>query len=94
MNLALIDNNVANLSKAKEAIKDDCVTEIYPMDVSKINEWKDLKGKVEEKFKSVDFLMLNAGIGLKSGWEDVEYFHKVMNTLSSPLFMTPSLVDC
>lgn len=25
----------------------------------------------------VSFLMLNAAIGLKSGWEDVEYFHKV-----------------
>lgn len=80
MNIALVDNNLTNLSKAKESFTDDSQTEIYPMDVSKIDEWKDLQGKVEEKFKRVDFLMLNAGIGLKSGWEDVEYFHKVMNT--------------
>ena len=91
MNLALIDNNAANLSKAKESFQHGSETETYTMDVSKIDEWKDLKGKIEKKFKSVDFVMLNAGIGLKSGWEDVEYFHKVINTLFPPLLMTDFL---
>ena len=47
------------------------------MDVSKIDEWSDLRAKVEMDFGQVSFLMLNAGIGPKSGWEDTEYFHKV-----------------
>ena len=47
------------------------------MDVSKLDEWSDLRVKVEMDFGLVQFLMLNAGIGLKSGWEDVEYFQKV-----------------
>lgn len=47
------------------------------MDVSKIDEWSDLRSKVEMNFGQVNFLMLNAGIGVKSGWDDVEYFHTV-----------------
>lgn len=27
----------------------------------------------------VDLLALNAGIGLKGGWEDAAYFHKIMD---------------
>ena len=47
------------------------------MDVGKIEEWSDLRAKVEMDFGQLSFLMLNAGIGLNSGWEDTEYFHKV-----------------
>ncbi len=47
------------------------------MDVSKIDEWSDLRAKVDMDFGQVNFLMMNEGIGLKSGWEDIEYFHKV-----------------
>lgn len=47
------------------------------MDVSKIDEWSDLRAKVEMDFGQVNLLMLNAGIGTKSGWEDVGYFHTV-----------------
>ena len=83
MNLALVDINEKNLLEAKEIFVNDnndnngTKTEIYVMDVSKIEEWKALKEKVEARFGGVDFLMLNAGIGLKGGWEEVEYFHKV-----------------
>jgi len=44
---------------------------------ARIDEWSDLRAKVEMDFGQMNFLMLNAGIGLKSGWEDVAYFHKV-----------------
>ncbi|KAL9122190.1 MAG: hypothetical protein Q9187_001255 [Circinaria calcarea] len=80
MNLALVDNNITNLSTAKECLQGDGETEIYPMDVSKLDEWNALKAKVEKRFKGVDLLMLNAGLGIKSGWEDVEYFHTIMDT--------------
>ena len=80
MKLALIDISAHNLSSAKESLGTDPLTETYSVDVSKIEEWRELKSKVEKSFGGVDFLMLNAGIGPKGGWEDVEYFHKIMDT--------------
>ena len=80
MKLALVDINAQPLSSAKESIGIDPQIETYLMDVSKIEEWRELKSKVEKNFGGVDFLMLNAGIGARSGWEDVEYFHKIMDT--------------
>ncbi|MCJ1371913.1 hypothetical protein MMC20_003133 [Loxospora ochrophaea] len=90
MKLALVDNNTAHLSQAQKELSSRSIpdsstassadTEAYPLDVSQLSQWQDLKGKVEAKFGGVDFLMLNAGIGLKSGWEDVEYFQKIMST--------------
>ena len=77
MKLALVDNDPQKLSKARDVFKESSETETYAIDVSKIDEWKDLKTKVDKSFGHVDFLMLNAGIGLKSGWEDTGYFHKV-----------------
>lgn len=78
MKLALVDNNVPSLSEARSSFSKNGVdARIYSMDVSKIDEWSDLRAKVEMDFGQVNFLMLNAGIGLKSGWEDNEYFHKV-----------------
>ncbi|KAI9872153.1 MAG: hypothetical protein M1830_002019, partial [Pleopsidium flavum] len=74
MKLALVDNNTQLLSEAKNQLSGD--TETYPVDVSKIEEWRELR----EKVGKVDFLMLNAGIGVKGGWDDIEYFHKIMDT--------------
>lgn len=78
MNLALVDNNKSLLAQAKEKLSaTGSITESYEMDVSKIEQWEDLREKVNKQFNGVDLLMLNAGIGLKSGWSDQEYFHKV-----------------
>ena len=78
MNLALIDNNRGALAHAKSMFgKDEAKTEDYVMDVSQPNEWKDLRPKVESTFGSVDFLMLNAGIGPKGEWDDMMYFQRV-----------------
>ena len=77
MKLALVDRNTEALSEARSQFKSGSDIQTYAMDVSKIGEWGDLRAKVEMDFGQVTFLMLNAGIGLKSGWEDTEYFHKV-----------------
>ncbi|KAI4127781.1 MAG: hypothetical protein LQ347_004459, partial [Umbilicaria vellea] len=50
MNLALVDNNSQNLDQAKKSLAADRAGEVqiegYCMDVSKIEEWKDLREKV------------------------------------------------
>ncbi|MCJ1412259.1 hypothetical protein MMC19_006352 [Ptychographa xylographoides] len=82
MRLALIDNNAVKLSAAKSSLDEvageDVVT--YDIDVSKIADWRDVKSSVEQKFGGVDFLMLNAGIGIHGSWEDVDYFRTILNT--------------
>ena len=77
MKLALVDRNTEALDAARSQFDNGAPTKTYAMDVSKIDEWSDLRAKVEMDFGQVSFLMLNAGIGLKSGWEDTDYFHKV-----------------
>lgn len=78
MKLALVDVDGEKLIKAKDSLGDQTEVEIYPTDVSKLEEWKSLQAKVVAKFDRVDFLMLNAAIGTKSIWEDTAYFHKVI----------------
>ena len=80
MKLALVDRNTEALDAARSQFDNGGPTQTYAMDVSKIDEWSDLRAKVEMDFGQVSLLMLNAGIGLKSGWEDTEYFHKVTRT--------------
>ena len=77
MNLALVDRNTETLSQAQAHFDNAPNVRTYSMDVSKLDEWSDIRIKVEMDFGQVNLLMLNAGIGLKSGWEDIEYFHKV-----------------
>jgi NAD(P)-dependent dehydrogenase (short-subunit alcohol dehydrogenase family) len=76
MKVAIVDNNTEYLEKAKEILGSTDV-EAYKLDVSKMEQWADLKEKVQSKFGKIDLLMLNAGIGLKGTWGDSEYFHKV-----------------
>lgn len=47
------------------------------MDVADIEQWKDLRVKVEMDFGLVGFVMLNAGTMAKSGWDDSKYFQQV-----------------
>lgn len=90
MKLALVDVNAEQLIKAKDSFDNQAEVEIYPIDVSKLEEWKSLQAKVESKFARVDFLMLNAAIATKSIWEDTAYFHKVIS-LIQPLNLLPRL---
>lgn len=81
MKLALVDVEGEKLFKAKDSLGDQTEVEIYPTDVSKLEEWKSLQAKVAAKFGRVDFLMLNAAIGTKSTWEDTAYFHQVISLI-------------
>ena len=92
MNLALVDNNASNLSRAKETLSSSSPssssstktkTEIYTVDVTQSSQWSDLKSKIEKDFGTIDFLMLNAGIGLSwdsSKWSSEEYWRKTLET--------------
>lgn len=51
MKLALVDNNTQNLSQATGLLKDGSEIETYAMDVGDIDEWKDLKTKVDASRK-------------------------------------------
>ena len=79
MKLALVDNHTENLQKAKTSLTTDgaLVTETYNVDVSKIEQWQDLREKVKGTFGGVDMLVLNAGIAASGGWENHDYFRKV-----------------
>ena len=81
MRVAVADWNTDYLSKAKSTLWEGegaGDVETYQIDVSKINGWKELKNKFVQKFGGPpDFLMLNAGIGLRGSWGDEEYFQKV-----------------
>lgn len=85
MALALVDNNSEKLAEAQKSLGSAAATESYCMDVSDIEEWKGLKAKVESKFKSIQFLVLNAGIGPPSSWEDPDSFQKVRGGFPAPL---------
>lgn len=88
MKLALVDVNAEQLIKAKDSFGNQTEVETYPTDVSQLEQWKNLQAKVEAKFARVDFLMLNAAIGIKSTWEDTAYFHKVLSPRSTVKFLT------
>ena len=56
--------------------------EAYETDVSKVEDWDRLKDQVQKTFggegKEVpDFLMLNAGVGVRGTWGEGDYFQKV-----------------
>lgn len=90
MRLALADRDTKALTNASSLFKDGVHVKTYTIDVSVVDQWGDLRAKVEMDFGQVNFLMLSAAIGLKSGWEDVEYFHKVWpmnNVLFSTYFL-------
>jgi len=79
MKIAIVDNNPLYLENAKVILPESEV-QTYRADVTNIAEWAVLKTKVVAQLGGVpDFLMLNAGIGLKGDWDDTEYFHKIFD---------------
>lgn len=79
MNLILVDNNSSKLDEAKSTVSSAGAghVEIHNLDVGSLQDWQKLKSHVEEGGKKLDFLHLNAGIGLNSDWTDSSYFHKI-----------------
>lgn len=96
MHLALIDVNSSYLSRAKDLLGASShieKIETYQVDVSQISAWQKLRSDVEEKFGTVDLLMLNAGASFqpKGGnqpWEDIEYFQKASThpSIAGPIY--------
>ncbi|OJD36685.1 short chain dehydrogenase reductase [Diplodia corticola] len=82
MRVAIADWNAETLAKAEETLGGRGKVDTYQTDVSNPEAWAKLKGSVLEKFGvgSVDFLMLNAGVGMKGTWGDAEYFEKTLST--------------
>ena len=95
MRLALVDKNSSLLQEVHASVfkNDSNNVKIYPMDVADIEQWKDLRVKVEMDFGLVALVMLNAGTMVKSGWDDSEYFQQVSDglqySLSSPTTRQP-----
>ncbi|KAK5677165.1 hypothetical protein LTS10_010354 [Elasticomyces elasticus] len=81
MNLILVDNNSAKLDEAKSSLTSTKTAgvETYALDVASLEDWGKLRKSVEEGDRRLDFLHLNAGIGLKGEWTDGEYFQKIMD---------------
>lgn len=79
MNLHLVDNNSSALNDAKSAISAKGKVQAHPMDVASMSDWTSLKSTIEGAGTKLDFLHLNAGIGLKGDWTDSQYFHKIFD---------------
>jgi NAD(P)-dependent dehydrogenase (short-subunit alcohol dehydrogenase family) len=79
MKVGIVDRNIELLDRAKKDLAYDSPedVDIYDVDVSKLLDWKILATDVQQRFGKVDFLVLNAGIGGKGDWGDVEYFDRV-----------------
>ncbi|KAF2434312.1 NAD(P)-binding protein [Tothia fuscella] len=88
MRVSIADNNAEYLAKAKETLGSKDV-ETYEIDASKLDQWASLKAKVGK----VDFLMLNAGIGLKGSWGDSDYFHKARRLFLDSRFFRNYIFD-
>lgn len=82
MNLVLVDTNKANLDAAEASLKQSSsgTVKVHEMDVSSISDWSSLAEQLKKSSTSVDFLHLNAGIGLKGDWTESSYFHKIFDT--------------
>ncbi|EAT80142.1 hypothetical protein HBH56_094920 [Parastagonospora nodorum] len=74
MHVTIADSNQETLDLAAKNLSGDvtCVK----IDVGDRADWKKLKSQVG----SVDFLMLNAGVGGQGTWGDEEYFDKILHT--------------
>lgn len=79
LRLLLTDINGPLLTEAAQSLNvPKGNVETVQIDVGDRNAWKSVKERVDSKFGGkVDFLVLNAGVGPKTNWEDVESFHKV-----------------
>lgn len=79
MNLILVDRDADKLQDAKSSISSKGNVDTHSMDVGSLSDWSTLKQDVEKSGK-IDFLHLNAGVGLKGDWTDSQYFHKIFET--------------
>ena len=57
---------------------DDLSAETLQLDVGQTAEWQKVTDAI--KGRPIDFVMLNAGIGMKPSWTEPDGWHEVMNT--------------
>ncbi|KAF2196449.1 NAD(P)-binding protein [Delitschia confertaspora ATCC 74209] len=83
MRVVIVDINKGNLDFAQKRLDEghgNHGVEFHQTDVSKMEEWAELKDKVGKKYGQIDFLMLNAGVGGKGTWGDGDYFQRILST--------------
>ena len=85
MKLAIADVNPETLATAKSSFDQGAEVETYNVDVSQVDSWKKLRVEVGKRFGGVNLLVLNAGVGPKSDWEDIGSFHKVRSRFAFSL---------
>jgi NAD(P)-dependent dehydrogenase (short-subunit alcohol dehydrogenase family) len=81
MRVLLVDNDdeaLENLSKQHFPDDSDVITS--KVDVSSTSDWQDLKKLAQDKFGTIELLVLNAGRGMKGTWGDESYFRDVSAT--------------
>ncbi|KAF9869326.1 short-chain dehydrogenase/reductase [Colletotrichum karsti] len=79
MKVIIVDRDAQLLDAAKSDLKGDVTT--FELDVSILRDWGKLKAEIDAVFGGrIDLLVLNAGVGGKSGWEDVSSFHRILDT--------------
>ncbi|KAM0501084.1 hypothetical protein ACHAP8_004813 [Fusarium lateritium] len=85
MRLLLVDNDEEALeSLNKQHFVDDSDVLTSKVDVSSLSDWQSLKKLALDKFGTIEFLVLNAGRGLKGTWGDNEYFREAKAAKSKP----------
>jgi NAD(P)-dependent dehydrogenase (short-subunit alcohol dehydrogenase family) len=84
MKVILADRNAEALAKAAEEVRgvsgDSSEVLTSTVDVSQLQDWDRLKETVAKTSDSLELLVLNAGIGLKGGWGNHDYFRTTLET--------------
>ncbi|PMB69492.1 Dehydrogenase/reductase SDR family member 7B [Beauveria bassiana] len=86
MNVLLVDRNIEALEQARLQVAGEGVDASDPRvvtsvaDVSLSEDWSALKDFALAKFGSIEFLVLNAGVGGKGTWGDGDYFRRILET--------------
>lgn len=78
MKVLIVDRNATALEDAKKHLPGEVI--IIEADVSSTGDWDKIKSLALEKLGSVEFLVLNAGTGMKGSWGDEDYFRKTLET--------------
>ncbi|KAI1022300.1 hypothetical protein LB504_007651 [Fusarium proliferatum] len=81
MRTLLVDNNEEALEALnKTHFPNDSNVVTSKVDVSSTSDWQALKKLALDKFGSIEFLVLNAGRGLRGTWGDDDYFRDTLET--------------
>ncbi|KAF4833063.1 putative oxidoreductase YkvO [Colletotrichum siamense] len=79
MTVIIVDRDVRLLDEAKSTLRGS--VKLFEMDVSILQDWERLKIEVSSILGGrIDLLVLNAGVGGKSSWQDLDSFHRIIDT--------------